>query len=565
MKQLLFFLIALILLLARPEQLLAQGSAIIHYVAPNGIDAGGCTLVERPCQTISYALTQAFDYSEIRVAAGLYRQPLFVSKSISLTGGFTLTNWFTPTWTTNLTILDGENKYRPLTIRADQVRVDGFVVQNGNATGFEQIGGGLYLGGVNEVNEATLRNLRIENNVASTLDGGEGGGLAAVMGGTLQNYAKLTLENVSLISNTATTGHLGAIGGGISLQAVGSSQLDVEMSQMRIEGNQAGNDFSSSGGGLALNLNHGTATLKQSYILSNHAAFSQTILGGASRGGGIYLLNSNLALENVLLAGNSGERGDAISIQNTGQVSVTAAVNYATLANNYRVVSDALSAIYAEGDGVFLQLNNTLISGNPTAFRTPFTSQPISLTLHNTLIDSNMDSISIGKFESSVTPLRGSANYVNEATGDYHLRATSDAIDKGNNLPPAIDLDGLARPNGSASELGAYEFVPRQPTTQTINFAAIANKQLGAPAFAISATASSGLTVTLISDTPTICRISSKVVTLLAAGTCTIRASQGGDETFSPAVPVTQSFSVINPSGSNQQSVYLPLIVQEGN
>ena len=50
-------------------------------------------------------------------------------------------------------------------------------------------------------------------------------------------------------------------------------------------------------------------------------------------------------------------------------------------------------------------------------------------------------------------------NLVAAAPGDYHLRAGSVAIDTGQTLPQVTaDLEWLARPAGSASDLGAYEY-----------------------------------------------------------------------------------------------------------
>ena len=43
--------------------------------------------------------------------------------------------------------------------------------------------------------------------------------------------------------------------------------------------------------------------------------------------------------------------------------------------------------------------------------------------------------------------------------GNYHLIATSSAIDAGSNLlAPAIDKDGTARPQGSGFDIGCYEY-----------------------------------------------------------------------------------------------------------
>jgi hypothetical protein len=79
---------------------------------------------------------------------------------------------------------------------------------------------------------------------------------------------------------------------------------------------------------------------------------------------------------------------------------------------------------------------------------------------------------------------------------------------------------------------------------QTITFGALANKTYGAAPFIVSATASSGLPVSFASLTTAVCTVSGTTVTIVAAGTCTIQASQAGNATYAPAPNVNQSFNV---------------------
>ncbi len=81
-------------------------------------------------------------------------------------------------------------------------------------------------------------------------------------------------------------------------------------------------------------------------------------------------------------------------------------------------------------------------------------------------------------------------------------------------------------------------------TPQTITFGPLANQTLGAAPFTISATASSGLPVSFLSITPAVCTVNGSQVTLLAAGTCTIEADQGGNGAYAGAPAVQQSFTV---------------------
>jgi hypothetical protein len=78
---------------------------------------------------------------------------------------------------------------------------------------------------------------------------------------------------------------------------------------------------------------------------------------------------------------------------------------------------------------------------------------------------------------------------------------------------------------------------------QTISFPAQPDRQVG-DSYVASATASSGLPVTLASSTPAVCAVSGATIFLNAAGTCAITASQAGDATYAPAPDVTRSFQV---------------------
>ncbi len=79
---------------------------------------------------------------------------------------------------------------------------------------------------------------------------------------------------------------------------------------------------------------------------------------------------------------------------------------------------------------------------------------------------------------------------------------------------------------------------------QTISFDAPPDRVWTDATFDLSPTASSGLQVTLASETPDVCTASDATVTLLAAGTCELVASQPGTSTFLPADDVHRSFDV---------------------
>jgi uncharacterized protein (TIGR03437 family) len=81
-------------------------------------------------------------------------------------------------------------------------------------------------------------------------------------------------------------------------------------------------------------------------------------------------------------------------------------------------------------------------------------------------------------------------------------------------------------------------------TPQTITFAPLMTQTLGTAAPALSASASSGLMVSFTSNSLSVCTVSGTSVTLVAAGTCSITATQPGDSTYAAATPVTQTFTL---------------------
>ncbi|HSD46184.1 MAG TPA: FG-GAP-like repeat-containing protein [Pyrinomonadaceae bacterium] len=77
---------------------------------------------------------------------------------------------------------------------------------------------------------------------------------------------------------------------------------------------------------------------------------------------------------------------------------------------------------------------------------------------------------------------------------------------------------------------------------QTITFGPLPNKTVVDPDFAVSATASSGLSVTFVATGQ--CTLRGNTVHLTSAGSCTIIASQAGDGNFNPAPDVAQTFTI---------------------
>ena len=80
---------------------------------------------------------------------------------------------------------------------------------------------------------------------------------------------------------------------------------------------------------------------------------------------------------------------------------------------------------------------------------------------------------------------------------------------------------------------------------QTISFAVLTDVifEVGGTR-SLSASTTSGLTVSFSSTTPTFCAVSGTTVSYVKAGTCTIEANQAGDANYLPATPVVRSFLI---------------------
>jgi hypothetical protein len=96
-------------------------------------------------------------------------------------------------------------------------------------------------------------------------------------------------------------------------------------------------------------------------------------------------------------------------------------------------------------------------------------------------------------------------------------------------------------------------------TPQTITFDSIAplDAVVAGPAYWVRASATSTLPVVLTIEaaSATVCTINEDTVTFIGAGTCTIDANQGGNETFAAAPQVQQAFAVAGAAGITSQAI----------
>ncbi|HOB97315.1 MAG TPA: immunoglobulin domain-containing protein [Verrucomicrobiota bacterium] len=139
------------------------------------------------------------------------------------------------------------------------------------------------------------------------------------------------------------------------------------------------------------------------------------------------------------------------------------------------------------------------------------------------------------------------------ATSGLPITFTSDNENVAMIAGSTVTIVGAGSANIIASQPGNSQYLPAAGVTrpltvskaaQTIAFAPLPERRVGDIAFALGATATSGLPVSYASSNPGVVQIIDGVATVVSDGSALITASQPGDSNYAPAAPVTQTLVV---------------------
>ena len=348
------------------------------------------------------------------------------------------------------------------------------VIDNATTGGSFSKGGGIYAGGTVTITDSTINgntasdggggiyNSGMLTVTSSTVNGNVvrgprspnfGGGIynigslnmadSTVNGNTsrdaggILNTGEITLNSSTVSSNTAT----GGAGGGI----FNTGTVTLSNTTIRDNAAPAGN----TGGGIFNCAPCGgpsaTPVLKvlHSTISGNRSGFSVGINNTA--GGTVYVNNSTIS-------GNAALH-DVGGIGNEGMITITSSTITGNLANN---LSGGILNIGTA------DLASTIVAGN-TAPNDPDCSGPATSLGHNLIgNDSGCSFTAVTGDLVNVDPLFGPLQDNSGPTFTHALLPGSPAID---HIPPqsctvTTDQRGVARPQGSGCDIGAFEVVP---------------------------------------------------------------------------------------------------------
>ncbi len=384
-------------LLALTVGLAPTAQAATRFVATTGNDSSNtCLASGSPCKTITFALARALAGDTISVAAGTYNTALGESFPLVINQDLTLTGAGAGS-----TILDATGANTTVIVVGGQtamisgVTITGGNVSNSMCPSCEVFGGGLFNFGTT----LTLTNSTVSGNTASCTATIPSGGCFASGGGLVNLGGSLTVTNSTVSGNAASC----ITSGGDLCRA--------------------------QGGGLANFL--GPLTVTNSTVSGNTASCTAGGSGVCSAsGGGISFGGGTLTLTNATVTANTVACSGAAPCPAFGGGLI--------------------------GDGT-TTLQNTIIAkqlaGHDCSLET-VTSTGFNLDSDNTC-QLTQPSDKPGASNPLLGPLQNNGG----PTQTHALLPGSPAIDAvtGGCPPPVTDQRGVARPQGAACDIGAYE------------------------------------------------------------------------------------------------------------
>jgi hypothetical protein len=370
-------------------------------------------------------------------------------------------------------------------------------------------------------------------------------------------------SSVQISSGLSVPGVSGPPGGTVTLNAVLTylgSPLAGETIEFSLQGHVVGAAVTDATGTATLENVSIAAIASGTYVNAIGASFAGDGTHAAASGQGTLTVTSKLS-QTITFAALADQPLSNSPLTLSATASSGLAVSYTTVGNC--TASGGTLTLTAAGSCQVIASQ----SGNATYNAAPAVSRSFTITgkTDQTITFAALPSKVYGDGTFTVTASASSGLPVSFALGassvGCSISGTTVTI---TGATPAGDACVIVASQTGSASYNAAPDVSRSFTiakaSQTIAFAALANKTYGDPAFDVTATASpSNLPVSFVATGG--CTISAVTVTITGGGTCTITASQSGNANFNPALNVPQAFNVaytwsnvlqpVNPEGTS--------------
>ncbi len=211
-------------------------------------------------------------------------------------------------------------------------------------------------------------------------------------------------------------------------------------------------------------------------------------------------------------------------------------------ANSYVISLSPVSVVAVDADGTCGQT-------------TVPTEQPISasFTLNKTLApvftNATSATFAVNAMNTFTFVAPGATNF--SVTGTFPNGMSAASLNASSGVLSGVPTNSgafslmVTASNGSGMATQAFTLTVSGQASQTINFVNPGTQTFSAATVNLTATATSGLSVVLSSNTPNVCSVSGNALSMVSLGTCTIVASQSGNAQYLAATNVSQSFGIV--------------------
>ncbi|MFL7793244.1 MAG: choice-of-anchor Q domain-containing protein, partial [Anaerolineae bacterium] len=305
-------------------------------------------------------------------------------------------------------------------------------------------------GGINiYYSDALLVDNTIQGNTASVDSSGRGGGLRIY-------DSAVTLSGNIVANNTASSAGDGW-GGGVQAVFEECSECVPVFEENSVQNNVASVAYNGWGGGLYVYGGSASSiVLTGNTVVGNTATLS---LSATGEGGGVWIGDfwgdGAFAMTNNLVADNHATTAGSGLYVTGGQLGTTGQLPHNTIADNTASSGDSGQGVYV-GQFTTLVFTNTIIAGHASVGIT-VTDSTAAVTLEGTLWYNNgLDAGGAGAVLSSAN-VYGDPAFPDPASWDYHLSASSQAIDAGVEANVTTDFESDTRPQGNGFDIGCDE------------------------------------------------------------------------------------------------------------